>query len=176
MKKGTYKHSKKVIEILRENAKGNSNFKTFLKNMSPEKRESWLIGYRKKISKQHTPERKARARISMSKFMLGNSYRKDFLKRLNPLHRELFLKEVGKKISLGIYNNHEYMERLRERMQGNTIMVDYLKRNPVYTPPDWQNYTPNISVPLFVPILEQRLSVPQQVGYYCSGLMPRGLL
>ncbi len=113
-------HSKEY----RNKLMGNTNFKTFLKSMSPEKKESWLVGYRQKISKQHTPERKAIARM---------------------------------------------------RMEGNTFVSDYLLKNPVWSQPDWSNYTPHLSVPSFVPII-QRLTPPQQVGYYCSGLIPCGLL
>ena len=104
-----------------------------------------------------------------------NTYFRDFLKRMKPEKRRIWLNDFREKISLSIRNNPEYLEKLRIRMIGNTYQEKYLQKNPIWAKPDWGSCVPHISVPIFVPIIYQKVPIMESTRYYTMGIVPDGL-
>ena len=104
-----------------------------------------------------------------------NTYFRDFLNRMNKEERKKWLREFGKKQSLRIRNDPVYLERLRRRMIGNKYQENYLQKNPIWVKPDWGSCVPHISVPIFVPIIYQKVPIMESTRYYTMGIVPEGL-
>ena len=165
-------------------SKSNNYFKDFLNDMSDNERAIFLKGNGIKVSLSFTPQRIERARELGRERCLGNSYLKNFFERLSIRERKVWLKRKNTNTSLGMIEyykaNPERIETIRifmrEKMLGNTIRKNYLIKNPVYTPPNWNDHTPYESVPEFVPIPTIKLSVEQQTDYFCLGRISPGIL
>lgn len=105
-----------------------SNFKLFLNRMTPDNREEWLKCYRKKISLQHTPQRRKRSAIICKARSLGNHYRRKFFNKLPNNERIDYVRDFGEKVSIGILKNTEHMKRLRDRMVGNVFYKTWFEK------------------------------------------------
>ena len=77
--------------------------------------------------------------------------------------------------NLNPFYGHCHSKEYIMMMRGNTFCQDWRLAHPVWNPPNFKVCTPHISVPDFVPIINQRISNLSAVNYYNEGIIPRGL-